>query len=121
MGRYYSGDIQGKFWFGAQSSIAANRFGVQHQEPSVVNYYFEQDNLEDVEQELKNIEESLGGKLKLLDDFMNDDARIGYTDNEILDLGISKEEFSEYADWTLGIKIRDCIKEQGSCEFEAEL
>ncbi len=28
MGRYYSGDIEGKFWFAVQSSYAADRFGV---------------------------------------------------------------------------------------------
>jgi hypothetical protein len=28
MGRYYSGSIRGKFWFGLQSSSAADRFGV---------------------------------------------------------------------------------------------
>jgi hypothetical protein len=27
---------------------------------------------------------------------------------------------SEYADLDLGRKIRDCIKENGQCEFEAE-
>ena len=26
MGRYYDGDISGKFWFGVQSSDAANRW-----------------------------------------------------------------------------------------------
>ena len=28
MGRYYTGDIEGKFWFGIQSSNSADRFGV---------------------------------------------------------------------------------------------
>ena len=27
MGRYYQGDIEGKFWFGIQSSTDANFFG----------------------------------------------------------------------------------------------
>ena len=29
MGRYYHGDIQGKFWFGVQSSSDASHFGVE--------------------------------------------------------------------------------------------
>ena len=33
MGRYYFGSIEGKFWFGIQSSCAANRFGVIGQPP----------------------------------------------------------------------------------------
>ena len=28
MGRYYNGDIEGKFWFGVQSSDDADFFGV---------------------------------------------------------------------------------------------
>lgn len=30
MGRYYSGQISGKFWFGIQSSDDASNFGVKH-------------------------------------------------------------------------------------------
>ena len=29
MGRYYSGDIEGKFWFGIQESNDADNFGVE--------------------------------------------------------------------------------------------
>lgn len=39
---------------------------------------------------------------------------------QIKELGITEQELSEYADLGLGIKIRDCIKEEGSCSFEAE-
>ena len=35
MGRYYSGDIEGKFWFALQSSDAADRFGVVGTQPKV--------------------------------------------------------------------------------------
>jgi hypothetical protein len=38
----------------------------------------------------------------------------------LTEAGITKQELSEYADLCLGIKIRDCIKENGSCSFEAE-
>lgn len=40
MGRYYSGDIEGKFGFGCQSSDAADQFGSHGQEPSELHYYF---------------------------------------------------------------------------------
>lgn len=33
MGRYYSGDIEGKFWFGVQSSHDGEFFGAIEQEP----------------------------------------------------------------------------------------
>ena len=119
MGRYYNGSIEGKLWFALQSSNAADRFGVIGEQPSTLNYYFEEDNLQDVEDEIKVIEELLGDKKRILDEFFN--TNNGYTDEMIKDLGITEQELKEYADLGLGIKIRDCIKEEGSCGFEAEL
>jgi len=118
MGRYYVGDIKGKFWFALQSSDAADRFGVTGEQPSALNYYFEKENLQDVEDEIKAIEDLLGDKKRILDEFFN--TNNGYTDEMIKELGITEQELSEYADLGLGIKIRDCIKEEGSCSFEAE-
>ena len=53
MGRYYTGDIEGKFWFALQSSNAASRFGGVESEPAYINYYFDEDHLEEVEAEIK--------------------------------------------------------------------
>ena len=118
MGRYYSGDIEGKFWFGTQSSDAADRFGVVGIQPSELQYYFSEDDLEGVEEEIQNIEESLGEKKQILDDFF---ASVnGYRDQDIEALGVSQDELSDYADIILGMKIRDHIKEFGQCEFTAE-
>ena len=36
MGRYYEGDIEGKFWFGVQSSDDADFFGCEGRPPSVL-------------------------------------------------------------------------------------
>lgn len=119
MGRYYSGDIEGKFWFALQSSDAADRFGVTGEAPAELQYYFSEDDLEGVEEEIKNIEESLGEKKQILDDFFKE-AR-GYTDGDIEELGVSRDELSDYADLLLGIKIRDQIRDFGDCSFTAEL
>lgn len=119
MGRYYSGDIEGKFWFAVQSSIAADRFGVSHNEPNYVEYHYEEEDLEGVETEITNIEEALGDKLQVIEDFFA--SRESYNDKMLEEAGITKEELSEYADLGLGRKIRDCIKENGSCTFDAEL
>ena len=54
MGRYYFGDIEGKFAFAIQSSDAADRFGVSG-EQNTLSYYFGSDNLDTIEEELKNI------------------------------------------------------------------
>jgi hypothetical protein len=119
MGRYYSGDIEGKFWFAIQSSDAADRFGVTGSQPEELQYFFSEDDLEEVENEIKNIEETLGDKKQILDKFFEE--KNGYTDEDIQKLGISRDELSDYADLGLGIKIRDCIKDFGTCSFEAEL
>lgn len=119
MGRYYSGDIEGKFWFAVQSSGAADRFGVSGYQPDILNYNFEEEDLEAVEEEIKNIEESLGGQLQVIEKFFAE--RDSYNDTMLEEAGISKEALSEYADLNLGKKIRDCIKETGCCTFTAEL
>jgi len=118
MGRYYNGDINGKFWFAVQSSNAADRFGVTGQEPSTLHYYFSEDDLESVEAEIKNIEESLGDKLQVIEKFFEE--RNGYNDKMLEEAGITQEELSDYADLGLGKEIRDSIKENGQCSFEAE-
>ena len=118
MGRYYSGDINGKFWFALQGSDAADRFGVTGEQPNILTYYFDESNLEDVEEEIKNIEDSLGDKLQLIDKFFEE--RNGYNDQMLKEAGITQDELRDYADLGLGKKIRDCIKENGYCSFEAE-
>jgi hypothetical protein len=118
MGRYYNGDIEGKFWFGIQSSNSADRFGVTGYEPAYLDYWFDASNLEDVETEIKNIEESLGDKIKIIEDFFKEND--GYNDEKLKKADITEDELSEYADRKLGIQIRDCIKESGQCSFQAE-
>ena len=119
MGRYYSGDIEGKFWFAVQSSTAADRFGVSHNEPNFVEYYYEQEDLEGVEQEIQIIEHELGDKLQVIEKFFEEHD--SYNDVMLRDAEITKEELSEFADLILGRKIRDCIKDNGACRFDAEL
>lgn len=119
MGRYYDGDINGKFWFGVQSSCAADRFGVRGQEPSYIEYYYDRDDLDEVEAEIKRIEDKLGDKLETLDKFFLE--RHSYRDDELSAMGIDGHDISEYADLGLGRQIRDCIKQIGGCSFTAEL
>jgi hypothetical protein len=119
MGRYYSGDIEGKFWFAIQSSDAADRFGVIGEAPAELQYFFYEENLVEIEEEILNIENSLGEKKQIIDKFFEENN--GWNDKGLEEAGISKEELSEYADLELGIKIRDCIKENGECSFTAEL
>jgi hypothetical protein len=124
MGRYYSGDIEGKFWFAIQSSDAADRFGVQGSEPNYISYWFTESDLASIQEELEVIEANLGEFLPKLNEFF--DTHNGYNDEMLMEfLGINLEQvrylLREYADYELGLKIRKCIAETGSCSFEAEL
>jgi hypothetical protein len=119
MGRYYNGDIEGKFWFGLQASNSADRFGVFGQVPEYIEYYFEEDDKQNVESELNRIKKSLGGQLQLIDDFF--EKNNSYTDDMLIGSGIDINNLSDYADYRLGQKILDCLNENGSCQFTGEL
>ena len=100
MGRYYNGDIEGKFWFGVQSSDDADFFGQQGQEPN------------------------LGEMRNKLDQYFK--AKDCYNDKELAKhFKITERQVSKYLEWyarlQLGEQIRDCINKIGHCEFEAEL
>jgi len=128
MGRYYNGDIEGKFAFGSQSSDAADRFGVTGQSPNYLEYYFDESNLEDLKEELKNIEDAFGGHkpaLKIYFDLYKtqDDAPLSFA-SYIKEGGLpelTENQLSEYYDYLLGRKILECIQETGACSFDAEL
>lgn len=116
MGRHYSGDIEGKFWFAVQRSNAADRFGsfgTQH----YLNYYFDNEHLKKVKAEIALIKKKLGNKVKLIAEI----TKSGYTTRNMVDNKITDLDMENYADLKLGIKIRNCIVDTGSCSFEAEL
>lgn len=124
MGRYYNGDIEGKFWFAVQASDAANRFGVTGETPNYLNYYFDSDNLPDIKKGIEEILKNLGEYKAKLDEFFN--KKCCYNDKELQEyLKVDEERLryllSEYADLYLGEKILKCVEENGTCEFEAEL
>lgn len=132
MGRYYDGDIEGKFWFGVQSSADADYFGVQG-EPRYYSYYFEKEHLPKVVKGLRECRDILGDNKKILDDFF--DQNNGYNDNMLIKLGTLKnvdgskvstdkqvkDILEWYARYELGKQIHECLHEKGYCNFEAEL
>ena len=132
IGRYYYGDIDGKFWFGIQSSFAADRFGISVCEdedddyecededdypPTRYSYYFESEHLVDVEEELANIINRMGwDNFNILQLFY---ASPGSERPSVPD-DIIRMHLSEYADYILGLKTRDCIVSTGQCYFEVD-
>lgn len=131
MGRYYDGDIHGKFWFAVQSSRDAIHFGGREElEDQEAFYYFNTDDLDSINKGIKEVTEFLGENKALLDKFF-DESR-GYNDQMIADLlGITGTEeqvkmrtlanLVAYARLGLGEQIRDCVIETGECSFSAEL
>ena len=124
MGRHISGDVDHKLWFAVQPSDAADRFGVTGYQPETLEYWFRGKDLKSVEDEINSIIKSLGKYKDLLDKFFNENN--AYNDKQLSDhLQVDEKEIEEllrdYADLELGIKIRDCIKENGECSFSAEM
>jgi hypothetical protein len=120
MGRYYSGDIEGKFWFGVQSSTSAgDRFGCEESCPEVVDYYADKEHLPMITTELSNIEAKMGDQLPKYDEFFNNVN--SYSEKIMVDAGLDPSFLEDYADYRLGVQIQNCIIEQGSCSFIAEL
>jgi hypothetical protein len=115
MGRYYSGDIEGKFMFAVQSSTAADRFGATYSEPMYVDYYFDEEQLETIKEQLDILRPNYE---KIRDWF---DVKSSYTKDEQIEQGITDEDMSDYADYILGEKILNCVLENGECNFTAEL
>lgn len=115
MGRYYDGDINGKFMFAVQSSTAADRFGSTYTEPSYVDYYFDEDQLPTINAELNSLQVAFDKVSKFIEKHET------YSGKMLEEAGISNKELSDYADYRLGKKIKDCVEKQGSCSFTADL
>ena len=116
MGRYYNGDIEGKFWFAVQSSSSADRFGSEGT-CGYLDYYFDEDDLPTIESEIKAIQDSLD--MEKMEKLFG--KNVGYSNEMLADANINKHQVRQYADLQLGIKIRDCVIETGECTFTAEL
>ena len=123
MGRYYTADIEGKFWFDVQDSDDADFFGSAGQ-ASHLNYYFNQDNLKDIAKGIEVCKKELGEWKQKLDDFFKNNN--GYNEEMLTDqLGLKKDDqlplLQWYARLELGEQIHECVVKNGSCGFEAEI
>lgn len=119
MGRYYSGDIEGKFWFGVQSSNDADHFGVIGQTPNYLEYHFIREDEPAIRKGIKECRDHLGHYKKRLDNFFRE--RASYNDDMLRQEGIPVEKLEYYARLLLGKEILKCVQETGQCSFVAEL
>ena len=130
MGRYYNGDIEGKFWFGIQSSTDADFFGVEG-EPRFYHYYFGAEDKKNVHKGMLECDRHLGKYRELIDEFFknresyNSQMLVEYLDEKAHPTKHTEEGTRYYLEWyarlQLGRQIYDCILKQGDCDFEAEL
>ena len=137
MGRYYRGDIEGKFWFAVQSSYAPLRFGCDECEQSTIK--FTTQNKEKVVEEIKRINKNLGKYKKTMEHLYKETGGLNEITlaDKLVDYMFSNKSIeekkaekqlinahfliSEFADLELGKKILKCLKENGYCDFEADI
>ena len=124
MGRYYSGDIEGKFWFGVQPSDDGEFFGAIPSEPSTIDYLVE--DIEEVKRGLNKCLSALGDNKKYLDEFFNNhdsynEDMIEAWFKEKYNAEFNKEMLGWYARLELGEQIYECMQKKGYCDFQAEI
>jgi hypothetical protein len=132
MGRYYQGDIEGKFWFGVQSSDDANHFGgseieLQDEDTEDVyelEYFFTKEDLESINEGIETCIKDIGEFKPKLDEVFS--SSNSYNPDELArQLGVSQAKYRDlmetYARLHLGEKIKKCVEDNGECRFTAEL
>ncbi len=132
MGRYYQGDIEGKFWFGVQDSTDANHFGgseiemVDEETDDVYElaYSFTMDDIESINEGIATCIKDLGEYKEKFDEFFG--KVNSYNPEELAKhIGVTKEKYRDliesYARLQLGNRIKVCVWERGECNFTAEL
>ena len=120
MGRYYNGDIDGKFWFAVQPSDAGERFGAVQIEPYYIEYEIERESYKDIVKELDNIKSR--SQIDKVDAMFKKVS--GYNDDTLKEYVVSKKDVSEYADYELGMQIKkwfDDNPEEDILSFQAEI
>lgn len=123
MGRYYWGDIEGKFMFAVQSSSDADFFGVTGESPNTLEYYFTEENLPSIKAGLTRCDEALGTKGEAMEKYLDEHG--GWEDKELSDyLSIHVSELDQLLVWLarrrLGRKILKAVENKGECRFTAE-
>ena len=125
MGRYYNGDIEGKFLFAVQPSNAGERFGAVEEDWPYTPYIVCRENYSEIQKELDYIVST--GSVKKVDDFFEEltkNGDRGYNDSDLEEVGILKEDMSQWADHRLGKQIKDWFDnnpDEDELRFEAEL
>jgi len=122
MGRYYHGDIEGKFRFRTQSSDDADFFGSTGYQPETLEYAFYKD--EHIDLINKGIDEcikEIGTIRERVFEWFEKEEH--FYPKQMEEEGIIPSNTNDewLARLELGIRILKCVEENGECFFEAEL
>lgn len=121
MGRYYSGDIKGKFMFAVQRSDAGERFGAYEVDSNVIRYSVDRECYELIVEELRLIEES--GAIEKVQKMFEEGQIFGWDDEIAEKYGVSRKNLEDYADYEMGMKIKqwfDDNPKENYLHFDAE-
>lgn len=119
MGRYYNGDVNGKFMFAVQSSDAHKRFGAEEQERAYIDYEISRDKYDDIVKELDSIDKD---SIERVNKMFKENA--GYNDEIQKEYNVTRHDLSEYADYRIGKQVKDYFDEnpkEDYCYLEAEI
>jgi len=132
MGRFYSGDIEGKFWFGVQSSTDGEFFGAEEEDAGHINYTIPRENQEAVSEGVESCLKELGDWKERLDIFFKQTQ--GYNEQiaidfwrDVFEIELNIEDFNNMLTWyarlQLGMKIEGFFTNNpgSDCDFQAEL
>jgi len=126
MGRYYDGDVEGKWWFGVQSSDTPERFGGYE---THIDYTICNDDT--FKSGIKLIKEDLGDKLEWLQQFF--DENNGYNDAMLMEFMMKKnprydkselsQDLENFADYEFAMQVKEHFDDTGNeyCHVNSEL
>ena len=123
MGRYYNGDIEGKFMFARQSSDDADFFG-QSGTAQYIDYYFTKEDTITVKEKLLECLKVLGNAKPKIDKFFKKNSSFNdkmFEEEYGWDEEKTNHNLEWYARFELGKQIYKHLKNNDSCAFQAEL
>ncbi len=119
MGRYYNGDVNGKFMFAVQGSDAHERFGAVEEQANYINYVVYRDSYAEICAELDSIDKS---SIEKVDKMFNEKS--GYNEEIKKEFNVSEKDLSEYADYEIGMQLKEFFDDNPDCDicrFDAEI
>lgn len=119
MGRYYTGDIEGKFWFGVQSSYAPENIGGE-----LMRVTFQFADKRVVDFHIQRLNNQLGDNVAKLDKYFKENPC--YNDEDLAKyLEIKTDEvkgiLKDYADLELARQVSEYLQTADYCEIDCEL